>query len=67
MYPPCWERSHNPVIDEFMKANNYNSVHQVQGHYGKRHTAMVESLKLNPISWQDPLDIGIDVSGSGNL
>lgn len=59
MYPPCWETS--PEIEAFMKANNYSSIAQVQEHYVSRHVNMVKSLGATPISWQDPLDFGVQV------
>lgn len=59
VYPPCWETS--PEIEEFMKVNNYTTIAQVQEHYVTRHVDMVKSLGVTPISWQDPLDFGVQV------
>lgn len=44
-----------------MNANNYSSIAQVQEHYVTRHVDMVKSLGVTPISWQDPLDLGVQV------
>ncbi|XP_037046108.1 beta-hexosaminidase subunit alpha-like isoform X1 [Bradysia coprophila] len=60
VYPPCWQSS--PEIAAFMQANNYTSIHQVEEHYATRHIDMVKSLGATPISWQDPLDQGVELS-----
>lgn len=44
-----------------MIANNYTTMAQVQEHYVTRHVDMVKSLGATPISWQDPLDYGVQV------
>lgn len=44
-----------------MEANNYDKISQVQEHYVTRHVDMVKSLGAIPISWQDPLDFGVNV------
>lgn len=60
VYQPCWNSS--PVIHKFMEDNNYTTISEVQGHYTKKLVQIVKDLGMKPISWQDPLDIGVDVS-----
>jgi len=55
----CWDSS--PEIKKFMAENKYTRLSQVQEHYVTRHLEMIKSLGMQPISWQDPLDFGVDV------
>jgi len=44
-----------------MLENNYSDISEVQEHYTQRHVKMVSDLGALPISWQDPLDAGVNV------
>lgn len=63
----CWDDLHNPVIKKFMEEHNFTGLHHVQEFYTLRHVEMVKSLNLTPISWQDPLDFGVNVLRIYNL
>lgn len=62
VYQGCWDPSHNPVIEKFMKEQGFTSLHQVQEYYTMHHVSMVQSLNVTPICWQDPLDYNVKVS-----
>ncbi|CAG0901695.1 unnamed protein product [Darwinula stevensoni] len=55
----CWESS--PEIQNFMTENGIQDYSQLEQYYINRHVAMIQGLGSRYISYQDPIELGLDL------
>lgn len=55
----CW--SSNPNIKKFMSDSNMTEMYQLEDYYTRRLIKLTSDLGYNYISWQDPIDNGVNM------
>ena len=59
VYYDCWQS--NPEIENFMKNNNMTETSQLEQYYVIRTVENVKDIGYKYMTWQDPIDNGVQV------
>ncbi len=59
VYYDCWES--NPDIKQFMTDHNMTKTEELEQYYVKRTIENVKKIGYKYMTWQDPIDNGVEV------
>ena len=60
VYYDCWQS--NPQIAQFMRDMEFNQISDVENYYVRRTLENVKQLGYKYMTWQDPVDNGVQVN-----